>query len=810
MPKPSADTLQKIIKPAHIPAIGYAHVEPKEESANEFVETSLSVGKKDAQSTDADGCNLHLMSELPRSAAQYKNSYIFIKKNDIQELYYIKPDGKYEKTKIVDFNLFEEKINAIKNKDESKLHLSEEQIKEIVTSNGGHIHTDRNEVDNDTQFPASSLSKIVFTYLVLQLVREKRINLDEPLLPILQAAGQEYERFKVKGQYPEKAQQLTARHVLSHTTGLPNLGSESDLSSPLLFDDESDLGKGYSYSGEAILFLQKVIEATTGKNLEKLAHEYVFKPLKMEHSTFLPQPDGDTNIVAVHTQLGKPTSIYESLSHLRYDLELMSPLSDLNQAEKGKIYLSENPREYYVKGMSEPASIPPEIDLTNLAKKFNTLSFKSEILAVTSKAGHTPHLDAAGSLLTTANDFSKFMAAWLKNRDDPIIQQAFDYKISFALSGLTPEEFDRLSIDDNAKKYLKSATDSNYKRVPFNQTELDELKNAMNESAQTEVKDLSAKLVPTRTYSITKTCGLGWHIYEDAGKVIAYQYGENLNTRSFIAINVTDKKGAAFFTNSENGMSIATQILSSPDLAPIGDMQDLFKHMPHYTQSDELGWKETIEGMLAEDQGDIEIARSCFAAAIESSSNDQSKKLRLDWFNLVHPSKQEKKEFVPSLETFGGVYKNPFKEKREIYSKNGDLICKEFDREIKLVRISETDFLPEKNQDFKISIKGDQVTIHFLHGQPKYLFEQSLPESHEHAAFFTALSKLLGHQPANEVQTQHADGVDVPIHETQEAAKLESAREITQRFRSTLGDVRSDKVQPSETIEKTIAKDNSP
>ncbi|MCL9685325.1 hypothetical protein [Legionella maioricensis] len=84
------------------------------------------------------GCDFHLMSKLPESPAQYKNSYIFIKTNDTQELYYIKHDGEYEKAKIVDFKLFEEKINAIKNKDETQLHLSQEQIKEIVTSNGGH------------------------------------------------------------------------------------------------------------------------------------------------------------------------------------------------------------------------------------------------------------------------------------------------------------------------------------------------------------------------------------------------------------------------------------------------------------------------------------------------------------------------------------------------------------------------------------------------------------------------------------------------------------------------------------------------
>lgn len=689
---------------------------------------------------------------------------------------------------------------------------SEHEFTSTSLAVGKTTNASKNEVDNDTQFPASSLSKIVFTYLVLQLVKDKQIDLDEPLLPILQQKEREYERLKVSGAYPEKAMQLTARHVLSHTTGLPNFGSGSDLSSPLSFDNKSDLGKGYSYSGEAFLYLQKVIETKTGKDLETLAHEYVFTPLKMEHSTFLPQPDSRTNIVSVHTELGKPTSIYESIPNLRYDLELMSSLSDLNQSENGTIYLSENPREYYVKGMSEPKSFPPEIDLTNLATKLNNLSFKRDILAITSKVGHTPHLNAAGTLLTTAEDFSKFMIAWLKNIADPTFQQAFEFETSFALSDLKPEEFHRLSNNDNTQKYLKSATDKNYTCIPFSKTEFDELKRAIGESQHTEIKELSAKLVATRAYSITETCGLGWHIYKNAdNKVIAYQYGENLNTRSFMAINVTDKKGAAFFTNSEQGMSIATQILSSPDLAPIGETQALFEKMPQYPQSDKPGWKETLEGMIAENQGGIEgvkKARSCFAAAIVSSPDDTTKK-RLEWFDLVQKFKEDKTEFSPPLETFAGAYKNPFGEKREISSKDGGLICKEFDREIKLVRISETDFLPEKNQDFKISIKGDQVTIQFLHSAPKYLFEQSLPESREHSSFFAAISKLSGHQPAHEVQVQHTDRVDVPVHETQEVANLESVRDLTQRFREAVDNVRHEEVKPSAT-EEAVEKNSSP
>jgi hypothetical protein len=75
----------------------------------------------------------------------------------------------------------------------------------------------------------------------------------------------------------------------------------------------------------------------------------------------------------------------------KYSLELMSSLpgGDIAQAKEGKVYLSEEPREYYVKGMRAPEPIPPGIDLTNLATKLNNFSFKSDILWMTSNAGHT-------------------------------------------------------------------------------------------------------------------------------------------------------------------------------------------------------------------------------------------------------------------------------------------------------------------------------------------------------------------------------------------------------------------------------------
>lgn len=84
------------------------------------------------------GCELHLVSEPLKNPAEHKNCYVFIKNNNSRSLYYFGPNGACAEAKIVDFNLFEEKINSIKSKSETKLHLSEQQIQEIIESNVHH------------------------------------------------------------------------------------------------------------------------------------------------------------------------------------------------------------------------------------------------------------------------------------------------------------------------------------------------------------------------------------------------------------------------------------------------------------------------------------------------------------------------------------------------------------------------------------------------------------------------------------------------------------------------------------------------
>jgi CubicO group peptidase (beta-lactamase class C family) len=70
---------------------------------------------------------------------------------------------------------------------------------------------------------------------------------------------------------------------LDHTTGFPNWRwFEPDEKLRIKFDP----GTRYSYSGEGLTYLQVVLEKITGKSLELMAQEKIFKPLGMTHSSY--------------------------------------------------------------------------------------------------------------------------------------------------------------------------------------------------------------------------------------------------------------------------------------------------------------------------------------------------------------------------------------------------------------------------------------------------------------------------------------------------------------------------------------------
>jgi CubicO group peptidase (beta-lactamase class C family) len=141
-------------------------------------------------------------------------------------------------------------------------------------------------VDENTMFEAASLSKPVTAYTVLRLVDQGIMDLDTPLaeyLPYPKLAGD------------ERYRKLTARIVLTHTTGLPNWGSSFI----------RDPGVKFGYSGEGFLYLGRVAEKLTGLSLQDLARREVFEPLGMAHTSYVWNETYEKNGACGHDRHGQ-------------------------------------------------------------------------------------------------------------------------------------------------------------------------------------------------------------------------------------------------------------------------------------------------------------------------------------------------------------------------------------------------------------------------------------------------------------------------------------------------------------------------
>ena len=169
------------------------------------------------------------------------------------------------------------------------------EIQSTVCGNTGR--EDPIDITNHTIFEAASLSKPVFAYIVLKMAQRGELDLDKPLLDILQ---EKFGKDDSRAQFgpptdgirnnPNYAQ-LTARQLLSHQAALPN----EFIQEPAFLPDVT-AGTNFDYSGEAFRFLNEVIEKMiTPKTLEQLAQEEFAKPeLNMTHTSFLPPADTNT------------------------------------------------------------------------------------------------------------------------------------------------------------------------------------------------------------------------------------------------------------------------------------------------------------------------------------------------------------------------------------------------------------------------------------------------------------------------------------------------------------------------------------
>jgi CubicO group peptidase (beta-lactamase class C family) len=147
-------------------------------------------------------------------------------------------------------------------------------------------------LDASDAFHFASVSKLFVASAVMRLANTGQINLDEPLvkyLPDFRLADELYT-------------QITPRHILSHTSGIPDIEDyhwrrpETDrdaLRHYALSDEVRELkllwepGSGhFKYSNIAYDVIGAALESITGKSFEMLMADLFFAPLGMRDTTY--------------------------------------------------------------------------------------------------------------------------------------------------------------------------------------------------------------------------------------------------------------------------------------------------------------------------------------------------------------------------------------------------------------------------------------------------------------------------------------------------------------------------------------------
>ena len=133
----------------------------------------------------------------------------------------------------------------------------------------------------DTKFQIASLTKSFTAMLIMQLVNERKLDLQKPISAYLP-------------DYPkENADKINIHQLLTHTSGIPNSKSDKEVSRPedLVNQFANEPlnfvpGTNFDYSNSGYTLLGFIIETVTQKTYQKNLIEKIFNPLKMGNSGF--------------------------------------------------------------------------------------------------------------------------------------------------------------------------------------------------------------------------------------------------------------------------------------------------------------------------------------------------------------------------------------------------------------------------------------------------------------------------------------------------------------------------------------------
>lgn len=166
-----------------------------------------------------------------------------------------------------------------------------------------------------TWFPAASLSKPVFSWAVRDLSKQGKIDLNRPL--------QDYVDLGLEG----TARKITALHVLTHSTGLPNWRFQPNVPLASTFEP----GTRWQYSGEGFVLLQRVVEKIVARPIAQYMRTAILEPLLMMQSSFAWTPQIKNVAASGHDRHGalleRSLAFYEERNYQTLQKSNLNPES---------------------------------------------------------------------------------------------------------------------------------------------------------------------------------------------------------------------------------------------------------------------------------------------------------------------------------------------------------------------------------------------------------------------------------------------------------------------------------------------------
>ena len=170
----------------------------------------------------------------------------------------------------------------------------------------------------DTIMEACSMSKPFFAYMLLRSVEREKLELARPLVDYL---GTDYLTDDARHRL------ITAKMVLSHTSGLPNWRRGGWRSGgPLSLGFEP--GAKFRYSGEGFLMLQRAVEKKLETDLDTFSLEELIKPLELKNTRYVWQDAFVVRSSCGHDRDGKVKNGRDYYNHANAAYSLYTSAED--------------------------------------------------------------------------------------------------------------------------------------------------------------------------------------------------------------------------------------------------------------------------------------------------------------------------------------------------------------------------------------------------------------------------------------------------------------------------------------------------